>query len=775
MSAAAPDAATEVPLASEAQASYTVAVRTLCDFTAKRGDLDLRFTPSPSAQEGIAGHQWVCARRGPTYQAELSLSGRCGALEVRGRADGFDAPANRLEEIKTFKGSLALMPDNHRHLHWAQLKVYGALLCAQQGLTEVNLALVYFDVRSQQETVLHEQHTAADLQRFFTEQCERFMAWAVQEDGHRKGRDLALAALRFPHAEFRAGQRDLAEAVYKAAASGRCLLAQAPTGIGKTIGTVFPLLKACPGHQLDKIFFLCAKTSGRALALRALQTLAPCSGTREPATLRVLELVARHTACEHPDRACHGESCPLARGFYDRLPAARSAALARGQLDRATVREVALDHGLCPYYLGQELARWCDVVVGDYNHYFDVHAMLFSLTQAHQWRVGVLVDEAHNLIERGRRMYSAELQQRRLDEVRRAAPASLSRALNRLHRAWLALNRTHGGEHMVLETLPARWLGALQELSTALGEHVTDHPEPAGSTLTSFYFDTLHFMRLAEQLDEHTVCDLSHTPNAAGRAPLRSTVSIRNVMPAPFLKPRFAAARSTALFSATLQPHGFCRDILGLPADTPWIDVASPFHADQLQVRVSRHISTRYRDRGASLQAMVDVMAAQYAELPGNYLAFFSSHDYLAEVVARFEACHADVPVWKQSRGMGEDAQRAFLERFTVTGQGIGFAVLGGSFAEGIDLPGQRLIGAFIATLGMPQVNPVNEQMRQRLDRLLGAGHDCTYLYPGLHKVVQAAGRVIRTVADQGVVHLLDDRYQRPAVRQLLPRWWKVA
>lgn len=760
--------------ANKAPASYSVAVRTLCDFTAKQGDLDLRFTPSPSAQEGIAGHQWVCARRGSTYQAEVSLSGRCGALEVRGRADGFDTQANRLEEIKTFKGSLALMPENHRHLHWAQLKVYGALLCAERGLAEVNLALVYFDVRSQQETVLHEEHTAAELQSFFTEQCERFMAWAIREDAHRRARDQALQALCFPHADFRAGQRDLAEAVYKAAATGRCLLAQAPTGIGKTMGTVFPLLKACPGHKVDKIFFLCAKTSGRALALGALQTLAPDDAAQGATTLRVLELVARHTACEHPDRACHGESCQLARGFYDRLPAARSAALARGRLDRATVREVALSHALCPYYLGQELARWCDVVVGDYNHYFDVHALLFSLTQAHQWRVGVLVDEAHNLIERGRRMYSAELQQGRLDEVRRLAPPSLSRPLNRLHRAWLALNRALDAEHTVLETLPAGWLNALQEASTALGEHLSDHPEPPGSTLATFYFDTLHFTRLSEQFDKHTVCDLSHAPNTRGRANLRSRVNIRNVMPAPFLKPRFAAAQSTALFSATLQPHGFCRDILGLPSDTRWIDVASPFHADQLQVRVSRNISTRYRDRGTSLQAMVDLMAEQYFKLPGNYLAFFSSHEYLAGVVARFEACHAEVPVWKQSRGMDEDAQRTFLERFTVTGQGIGFAVLGGSFAEAIDLPGQRLIGAFIATLGMPQVNAVNEQMRQRLDQLLGAGHDCTYLYPGLHKVVQAAGRVIRTVADQGVVHLLDDRYQRPAVRQLLPQWWKV-
>ena len=770
--------------------SWVVAVRALCDFTARQGDLDLRFTPSPTAQEGMAGHALVAARRGPGYQPELSLSGCHGLLRVRGRADGFDAARGRLEEIKTHKGPLEAMPANHRHLHWAQLKVYGALLCEALSLPEVELALVYVDVGTQRETVLVERHTAAALRAGFEALCERFLAWARQEQAHRRDRDAALRALAFPHAAFRAGQRELAEAVYRAAVSGRCLLAQAPTGIGKTVGTVFPLLKACPGQGLDKLFFLSAKTSGRALALRALETLQPAG------PLRTLELVARHTACEHPDRACHGESCPLARGFYDKLPAARAAALAQSPvvLDRGRVRAVALAHGVCPYYLGQELARWCDVVVGDYNHYFDLHAMLHALAQMNQWRVGVLVDEAHNLVERGRRMYSAELHQARLDEVRDHAVAALKKPLDRLRRAWQALNKAPaGGEgqegdpdeaaapvdgpadgYTVHDTLPSRWLGALQQVASAIGDHFSEHPTEVDGELQAFYLEALHFLRLAELFDTHTLCDVTRHPPGRGRRGITSTVCLRNVFPAPFLGPRFAAARTVTLFSATLQPEGHCREMLGLPPDTPWVDVDSPFQAAQLTVRVARHISTRYRDRAASLPLLVAVMARQWEAAPGNYLAFFSSHDYLAQVAERFQALHPQVPVWLQARGMGEDAQREFLARFTADGQGIGFAVLGGSFAEGIDLPGRRLIGAFIATLGMPQVNPVNEHIRQRLDGLLGDGHACTYLYPGLHKVVQAAGRVIRTDTDQGVLHLLDDRFQRRDVRRLLPRWWKV-
>ncbi|HAI35514.1 MAG TPA: ATP-dependent DNA helicase, partial [Alcanivorax sp.] len=227
--------------------TYTVAVRALCEFTAKAGDLDLRFTPSPTAQEGIAGHAVVAGRRGEGYENEVALSGEFNHLKVRGRADGYDPKRNRLEEVKTFRGDLDLMPANHRALHWAQAKIYGWLLCAERGLDELELALVYFDIVKQKETPLRETHSAEDLRAFFETQCEIFIHWADQELAHRDARDHALADLAFPHERFRPGQRDLAEAVYKSASTGRCLLTEAPTGIGKTVGTLFPLLKAMPG------------------------------------------------------------------------------------------------------------------------------------------------------------------------------------------------------------------------------------------------------------------------------------------------------------------------------------------------------------------------------------------------------------------------------------------------------------------------------------------------------------------------------------------------
>lgn len=767
---------------------YTVAVRELCEFTAKQGDLDLRFTPAPTALEGMAGHAQVAARRGAGYRAELRLEGVYQErLRVSGRADGFDPVQGRLDEVKTFKGRLERQPDAHRRLHWAQAKIYAWLLCQQEGLAELRVALVYFNIGNEQETVLSERCSAAELQAHFELHCERFLAWAEQQLAHRDARDAGLQALRFPFGEFRAGQRPLAEAVYKAAGAGRCLLAQAPTGIGKTVGTLFPLLKAAPGQRLDKLFFLAAKTSGRQLALDGLARLTRPTADAPALPLRVLELVARDKACEHPDKACHGESCPLALGFYDRLPAARAEALGapaeqgsdgRGtgaQLDQAAVRALALRHAVCPYYLSQELARWVDVVVGDYNYYFDLGGLLHGLTQANQWRVALLVDEAHNLVERGRLMFTAALAPEGLAQARRSptalASAPVKKALDKLRRCWVALDKAQDAPYAVLAEFPASLLLALQQCGSAIGEHLAEHPAETDAALQSFYFEALHLTRMAELLDTHSLVDLSKP--ALGRSkPGAATLCIRNLVPAPFLRPRLAAAHTSTLFSATLQPQRFYADMLGLPADHLSVDVESPFQAEQLQVHVARHISTRYPHRGASLAPIVALMAAQFAAQPGNYLAFFSSYDYLQQVAELLARQHPQLPCWCQSRGMQEAQQKQFLERFTEDGQGIGFAVLGGAFAEGIDLPGRRLIGAFLSTLGLPQINPVNEQIRQRMQALFGAGYDYTYLYPGLQKVVQAAGRVIRAPSDRGVVHLIDDRFGRGEVQRLLPAWW---
>ena len=851
----------------------------MCEFTAKHGDLDLRFTPSPSAQEGIAGHGIVTGRRGADYLPELSLQGDYKLLAVRGRADGYDPINNQLEEIKTYRGDLHAMPENRRNLHWAQAKIYGWLLCQARQLETIQLALVYFDVASLLETPLVESFTAKDLEVFFKSKCELFLAWAEVELAHRTARDVALTGLAFVHPTFRPGQRELATAVYKTALSGKCLMAQATTGIGKTMGTVFPLLKVMPKQGLDKLFFLAAKTPGRALALDAFDRIrsahrsngngngngnvdgdgdgngdtdAEADATAHTAAtavdttknkallpLRVLELVARDKQCEHPDKACHGDSCPLAKGFYDRLPAAREAARQFAQthtLDKTGVRRVALAHQVCPYYLSQELVTWVDVVVGDYNYYFDTSALLHAAAQAHQWRVSVLVDEAHNMVERARSMYSASLHQSQLQSVHATGPKAVRGVLQKLNRAFADAVKTQEPAFLIVDAPPADFLKVLQQTITSITDFLVANPTRVDADLQAFYFEALHFSRMADCFAAHSMFDVTLIPGApAGPLLLQSggdcaVFNIRNIVPAPFLNPRITAAHSVALFSATLSPPQFYKETLGLPDSTAWMNAASPFSADQLYVAAVSHISTRFNDRAKSLGRIVELMAAQHDKTPGNYLAFTSSYDYLLQLEQLFRKRHPHIHIWVQTRQMNEASRDEFLARFTQLSSGIGFAVLGGAFAEGIDLPGNRLIGAFIATLGLPQTNVINDEFKTRMEAYFKAHRDdateraagsparlgwgdpagpqnhsdshpdgypdnhpdnisevastaqsarqkaynYTYLFPGLQKVVQAAGRVIRTPEDTGVIFLMDDRFNRPDVRALLPAWWRV-
>ncbi|VFR24083.1 DinG family ATP-dependent helicase CPE1197 [plant metagenome] len=754
-----------------------VAVRTLCDFTARAGDLDSRFTPAPTALEGMAGHAVIAHRRAAHVEHEVTLSANHAGLTVRGRADGYDPRARRVEEVKTYRGDLAALRANQRALHRAQARVYGHMLCASRDLAEITVAVVYFNLDTEEETAESETLDAATLASLFNDLCERYAGWATQERAHREARDGALEDLAFPYGQMRAGQRELAVAVYRAARDGHPLMAQAPTGVGKTLGTLFPLLKACATQGLDKVYFLSAKGPGHGLALDAVARL---HASREGGLpLRVVALVARDKACAEPDRACHGDACPRARGFYDRLPAARAQALARpdATLTREAVRAVADAHGVCPYYLNQELARWSDVVVGDYNYWFDANAMLHALTLAHQWRVAVAVDEAHNLLARARRMYSVTLSMAELRAARLAAPGHLRKPLDALLRSWRAVQKKQDSPYAAYDMVPAKLREAAQRASTALAEHFAGGPAAPDDPALSLYFTLLQFGRLADSFGTHALFDLTVTEGAGLRAKPESEICIRNVVPAPYLAARHAAARSTVLFSGTFSPQSFHQDTLGLPATTGWVDVCAPFDQAQLQVNVVGHVSTRWRDRAGSVAPIVDLVARQYAAQPGNYLVFLSSFAYLEQVAAQLAAAHPGIPTWTQAARMNDDARAAFLGRFTETGQGVGFAVLGGAFSEGVDLPGRRLIGAFIATLGLPQVNPVNKQMLAAMRARFGdaLAYDYTYLYPGLQKVVQAAGRVIRTETDTGTVYLIDDRYRQRKVRALLPDWWRVA
>ena len=365
-------------------------------------------------------------------------------------------------------------------------------------------------------------------------------------------------------------------------------------------------------------------------------------------------------------------------------------------------------------------------------------------------------------------MYSADFGQAECGAVRAHLPTHLRRRLDDLLEAWQALIDAlpQDTRWQILPAIPEDWLKALARLNSGIGEHLQDHPAQAIGPMLNFYFRSLSFAGLAEALDAHSLCELG--VDEARRA----TLNLRNVVPAPFLAERLRALDSLVMFSATLHPRDFDQQLLGLPEQARDVEVPSPFDPRHLQVHV-HPVSTRWTQREATLDSLVQAMATHYARRPGNYLAFFSSFDYLERAMSRLQRLHPQLPCWAQTPGMAESERQAFLDRLEPQGSGIAFAVLGGAFSEGVDLPGTRLIGAFIATLGYPQVDDTTQAVRDRLEQLFpGRGFEYTFVVPGLQKVVQAAGRVIRSPDDRGSLVLLDERYRSPQIRRRLPKAW---
>lgn len=751
----------------------TVAIRTLVEFAAKRGSLDRRFTPAPSGQDGIEGHKKVTAKRHSDYQAEVSLSITYGDITFRGRADGYDPKQHCIEEIKTFYGDVERIPDNHRELHWAQARCYGWLYCAQHDCNEIDLSLIYFELTQEQEYPLVETWSADDLKAYFEQLAEVYCAWHQQLMQRQQQLHNWLEQLTFPYGTMHAAQREMAEAVYKAAATGRVVMAEAPTGTGKTLAALFPTLKAIPRTHVDKIFYLTAKTTGKHLALENIQLIASDKTTSVP--LRTLELTAQEKSCLEPDKKCRGDSCQYALDFYTKLQHARQAAFAIPVLDKHRLEQLASEFTICPFYLSMEMARWVDIVVADVNYYFDGTPLLLALTNEFDWKPSLLVDESHNLVDRGRSMYSAELNRADLLAAKKSAPTTIKKMLEKINKAWLALLKTlpeTTDDYIRLEVLPEKLAIALEDFCNRYIEFLQQNPDhPVQESLTQeFFYSALHYQSIVEIFDQDFCVDLQKIGSK------EEIISLRNLIPANQLRARLNFAHCACFFSATLHPAEYYQTLLGLPIDTVHIKVPSPFTSHQLQVKIASELSTRYKDRVTAIQPMCDIISQQLLDCPGNAIAFFSSYEFLQQVEKqlRKQLSQSDISLVVQSRRMSEQDREAFINQFNQQNNLLGLAVLGGAFSEGIDLAGDALKGVFIATLGLPQINPINEHLRQVMQDQFGQGYDFTYTYPGIQKVIQAAGRVIRTTSDEGYVWLLDQRYQQPHIKNLLPSWWDI-
>ncbi len=800
-------------------------IRQLVEFLLRTGSIDSRFTGFDRANEGARIHRRLQKAAGEGYAAEVYLTAQReveGLLFVlEGRADGIFQNEDGtvvIDEIKTTALPSEELTEDRNPCHWAQGMVYGAIYAAQNQLERLSVRLTYYQIDTDEITRYTRHFTAGELDTFLTGLLRQYAPWARRQMTWAEARTASLTALTFPFPAYRPGQRALAGEIYRACIAGRSgqkngtrLFCQAPTGIGKTMSALFPALKAIGAGSGEKLFYLTARNTTQAAAEDALARL---HASTPGLALCSVTLTAKEKVClckdaeGHP--ACLPEACPYANGYYERIKDALAALLdGAPQFDRAALEAAARQFTVCPFELGLDLSAWADVVIGDYNYLFDPVVRLHRFFDAAgDWLF--LIDEAHNLPDRARAMYSAGFAKSALTDAKRAlgrGKSSLKTALSRADRAFLEARKQvamlaprrgvsppaadAAGQTSLLEETPApgialpepllaqegtvffrelpdALLKPLHALQAPLQDWLEQNPDAdAHARLLELYFAVQDITRAADRYDTHFVTQLT----ACGS---ELELELLCLDPSAFVDASLGCGRAAALFSATLTPPGYYRGVLGCP-DARAVALESPFPPDHLGLYCLPGISTRYRDREASIPAVSDALAALAGGKVGNYLAFFPSYAYLRRVYEDFTARYPGIATLAQESGLDDAARAAFLQKFTPDPAQtlLGFGVMGGIFGEGVDLVGDRLIGCAIVGVGLPQVNPRQEILRRYYDEQSGTGFDYAYRYPGMNKVLQAAGRVIRTAGDKGVVLLLDDRFARSEYTRLFPRHWQ--
>ncbi len=829
----------------------TVQVRELVAFALASGDLggERDFVGSQRALEGIRGQHRLQRARPAEYQKEVrvfhDIERDDFTLRVQGRIDGLlHTPENVLvEEIKTVRGKWDGTPDP---LHWAQARFYGFMYARDHALEKVTLQLTYLHLDSGEATELREQATFSELQAFFEQTTAVYLRWMQEFHDWCKQRDATIRTLEFPFQQYRPGQRALAVAAYRCIARGGRLFIEAPTGIGKTISVLFPAVKALAEGKLERIFYLTARTVGRTIAEKAADDMR-AAGLK----LRTVTLTAKEKICLQEDQTCDPSGCPFAHGYYDRHKAAMRDALARENVTRAVLEEVGRQHQVCPFELSLDVSSWVDAVICDYNYAFDPKVYLRRHFAEDGGRYAFLVDEAHNLVDRGRDMFSAEITTEEIREVRRAIKNELPRCAKALSKLASAirklsattepaeandgsdtsdlrlfegqaapdtnsepappLDRLRRGDALVFKEFPEQLETLLDDaLEHAEAWLTQNQPSDFREDLLALYFKLHSFRRTAEVYRELTpqansvergvgrakrpaepplTSDVHNaTPPAVPQAsPLgcyvticeshRSSVRVKLFCldPSFLLRQALERGASALFFSATLTPLDYYRELLGGSPEDPVLRLASPFPPENLRLLVQDRIRTDFKGRAGTVTDVASAIHAVVAGRPGNYLVYFPSYQYLAAVHDEFQKLNTGARTLVQQTGMSESARDEFLQAFAAEHREtlVGFAVMGGVFGEGIDLVGDRLIGAIVVGVGLPQLCIERDLIRDYFQGKDGMGFEYAYTFPGMNRVLQATGRVIRSEIDRGVVMLVDTRFGGQRYRSLFPAWWQ--
>lgn len=755
---------------------FRISVRSLVEFIFRSGDLDRRQGTGPDTEAMLKGgrlHRKLQKQMGSNYRPEVSLKYTREYEEyticIEGRADGIQTEEGGgvlIDEIKGMYKDVAAFTEPV-YVHVAQAMCYGYIYGSQNGLEEVAVQLTYANLDTEEIKRFRESYTMAYLEEWFEKLLGEYHRWIDFSWQWRKKRNASMQGLEFPF-PYRCGQREIVSGVYRTILREKQLFIQAPTGVGKTMSVLFPSIRACGEGFGEKVFYLTARTITRTVAEEATAIL-----RQRGLAWKSVTLTAKDKLCILPEPDCNSDICPRAKGHFDRVNRAVFSLLQETDI---LTREVILAHAerenVCPFEMMLDLSLWVDGVICDYNYVFDPRVQLkrfFAESAAGPYIF--LIDEAHNLVDRGREMYSAVLYKEAFLETKKlvkAASPRLARLLDQGNKQLLALKRECDTVQVYenLGNLPIMLLNLLGEMDTFLEEN-TD-PELRKKVL-DFYFAVRTFSGIYDLLDENYVIYGRHDEEG------RFMVKLFCVNPAVNLQKCLDKGRSSVFFSATLLPIQYYKSLFSTHTDDYAIYADTSFKPEQKSLLIAADVSSKYLRRGYEEYARI---AAYMRELTrvrrGNYMVFFPSYRMLQDVCDIYEEQYGGEELLLQTPSMGEAEREEFLARFEVRGKNtlIGCCVMGGLFAEGIDLTGEKLIGALVVGTGFPQVSDERRLLMEFYNARGENGFDYAYRFPGMNKVLQSAGRVIRTAQDRGIIALLDERFLTGEYRRLFPKEW---
>jgi len=744
-----------------------ISVRNLVEFILRSGSIDSRFTGRDRLEEGRRIHRKLQNAEGYCAEIYLSITEVYSGVEftVEGRADGVIITENTItiDEIKTTLTPLEMIEEDFSKTHWAQAMCYGYIYSSTHAQLQIDIRLTYYEMESGGIKRFTRTYTRHELAVFFADLLEKYAVWVHFENDWKKKSTAAMRELQFPFSSYRAGQRALAAAVYRTIAAEGRLFAMAPTGIGKTVSTIFPALKAMGESLGEKIFYLTAKTVTRIAAEMALNLL-----RKEGLRVKSVTITAKDKICFHDERNCKPMHCIYANGHYDRINNAILDALRNCDAFSAqSILEYAQRHRVCPFELSLDLTLWSDIIVCDYNYVFDPQVYLKRFFSDGGDYV-MLIDEAHNMADRAREMFSAAISKRDLMSLRRAlSKTTCARTLMKINKHLVAKRRDCIQMGVITEKEPLYELNSLLELFTIeFSKWLGENPEPK-QELLQVYFDVLSYINISEIYDERFV--MLYDAGVSGEIIVKQFCTD----PSRLLEERYESGRAVVLFSATLTPSNYFTDVLGGGENCKYIALPSPFPQEKMMLLIADNISTKYKNRDLSCERVAELIFELAKGKTGNYIAYFPSYRYLSLVYSVFEEKYPDVYIVQQTGGMTEAERDEFLALFDESETTmVAFCVLGGIFSEGIDLTGDRLIGTVIVGVGLPQLNAELDIVSDYYENR-GCGFDFAYRFPGMNKVLQAAGRVIRSEEDEGVVLLIDDRFSSSEYRRIFPEHWR--